>query len=464
MMKLRLGWRLLGMAAVVGVLAWDIGVAATPAPAPRTQPIVRADDLFPYGVYIAGGTWYDHEWAAGNGKFRSVAAYLDNVTASMQAGGFNVVWPNAMAVEAPEYEKVLRTWIAAARPRGIRVLPQGGPFPGGSDEIYRGVKNWPALVDGEIKPFYRTVVPKFRDDRTLLAWSIGEEPPAEERDRPIYEAIRSVTDVVTALDPHHPAIFLYHWPEGVEMAARIVRPKIMPSNIGPFQGTPGLATWTENTIYYSVDIERRFRASRSIGVPLWVMGTASEVDEYKNGRLVTDRRRPTPNEIRWQVWAALFHGARGFFYFVYRDLDPAPIPNGEYIIGMVDSRGMPNEMYHAAVRAGQETRPLWPLLIRLEAGALAYEYPPDPFGYDEQVESYWERLPRVRWRSFTHRDTRARYWMAVNFDLERAQTPVQVPETARLRDVGSGVIYTPATLSTLFLAPGSGALFEDLSR
>lgn len=117
------------------------------APCPAASPAtahVHARDLFPYGVYLGGGTLHDLQQTAREGGFGSVENYLENMTSSMERGGFNTVWPNNLLGDAGEYEELLRVWGQAARRHGLRLIPQGGPFPGGSEEIYRSVKDWPA--------------------------------------------------------------------------------------------------------------------------------------------------------------------------------------------------------------------------------------------------------------------------------------------------------------------------------
>ncbi len=451
------------LAALVIVFVITAGLAIFAFKSAPTA-IVRVEDFFPYGVYIGGGTWFDLEQTARDGGFSSVAAYLENLNSLIEKGGFNVVWPNNLPADN-EYEQVLRVWLDSAGRHGIKVIPQGGVFPGGTEEIYRSVDNWPNLVNQSINPFYGQMVPKFRDDPSLLLWSIGEEPPAEENDRPIYEAIKSVADFVATMDNDHPATFLYHWTDGVIMAAQIVRPRIMISNIGAFSDSPGLVTWTQNTIYYSLEIEKRFQEARAIGVPFWVMGSASEVDEYENGVLLVDRRMQRPSEIRWQFWSAIFHGAKGYFYFVFRDLDLAPGYNGEYIRGMVDTYNRPRDMFDAAENLGKETRALWSLLPRLDADQLLYNYSDYSIYPTESYQEYWENLPKVRWRSFTSRDSGGKYWMAVNFDLDNSRfvaPPPGLSSSARLKNVVSGAIYDYSGISGISLSPGSGVLFESL--
>lgn len=452
------------------IVAGCISTTPSPAPsvppsvaAPPTLPVVYASDFFPYGVYIASGTLFDLRNTARNAGFASVDGYLENVTSSMERGGFNTVWPNNLLGEAQEYAELVRLWTRFAARHGLRLIPQGGPFPGGTEEIYRNVTDWPGLVGMEIKPFYRQVVPQFRDDSTLLVWSIGEEPPAEERDRPIYEAIRSITEELARVDPNHPVVFLYHWPEGVEMGARIVRPQVIPSNIGVFSGLEGFQTWTQNTVYYTSELERRFQAARSAGALLWVMGTANEWELWSNSARQRDGRAPTAAEIRWQVWAGLLHGAKGYFWFIYQDLDPPPIPNGEAIRGMVDLRGNPGPMYYAAAQAGRDIQPLHHLLLRLEPGPPEFRVSPVSIYPDEEFVRYWESEFPVRWRPFTHMDNGTKYWMAVNFDLDRSHPALpsrNMTVALPMRDVATGANYTPGLLAGLILPPGGGALLQ----
>lgn len=454
------------MAAVFLVAACTSPTPTAPLPtgaSPSPASLVHAREFFPYGVYIASGTLFDLRNTARNGGFASVDGYLENVTSSMERGGFNTVWPNNLLGEPPEYAELVRTWSRFAAHHGLRLIPQGGPFPGGTEEIYRNVADWPGLVEREILPFYRQVVPEFGADPALLVWSVGEEPPAEERDRPLYSAIRTVTEELARLDPDHPAIFLYHWPEGVEMGARIVRPRVQASNIGVFSGLEGFRTWTENTIYYTSELERRFQAAKSAGAPLWVMGTANEWELWANETRQRDGRAPTAAEIRWQVWAGLMHGARGYFWFIYQDLDPPPIPNGEAIRGMVDARGVPGPMYHAAAQAGRDIRPLHPLLLRLEPGPLEYRVLHEVFNRDEEYDRYWASEFPVRWRPFTHMGNGTKYWMAVNFDLERSHPALpsrNMTVGLPMRDVATGANYSPGLLAGLILPPGGGALLE----
>lgn len=447
----------------------------TPAPSPQPP-----WDFFPYGVYIGGGWWDNLKETAREGRFGTVERYLDTMASLMARGNFNVVWSNNMPAEADEFEQVLRAWLTASGRHGLRVIPQGGPFPGGTEEIYRSVSDWPALVE-EMKGFWRKIGPKFKDDRTLLTWSLGEEPPAEERDRPIYEAIRALSLFTAGIDTNHPATFLYHWTDGVVMAARYVMPhlgsssRIVITNIDPFSGgisKPGLSGPTQHTAYYSLELERRCRAAQEVGARCWVMGGTNGIDRYQDWessrRRLIERGRPhSAAEIRFQVYAALLHRATGMFWFVFRDLDPACCRSEEYILGMVDFFGNPRDMYYAAAEVGKEIRPFQHILKELETGPLLYDY--RNLNYfesmpDEAYEAYWRSIP-VRWRSFKHKSNRqAQYWMAVNYDLEASRKAVphpSMPAGVKYKDLRDGKLYANKdALDDLSLLPGGGTLFE----
>lgn len=421
-------------------LAADAPVGGTPVGGTP----VGVGDVFPFGVYAGGNGPVPHLAAAG----ASLEEQIDFLCRDLLAHNFNTVWANNLS---PEY---LPLWLAKGREHGIRIVPQGGGMPMYLLDKGWWEDRWEPAIEAQVKPFYIDLARTHRDDPALLAYSLVEEI---EPDSPFFPHIASVTRLVAELDPHHPVIVLYNRATAAERAAREVRPEVIGYDCYPFFVNPvnGPVTHHAQRSYYERQIARFARAAASIDAQLWIMAQSwgrvaarDDVDPDKRGM-----RHPTPAEMRYQVWAALFHGARGMFFYAYSG-PPTPNADGYYDEHFLDHAGRPLPHYEEVARLSRELEPLKPLLLRLRPDAEA-----------EVV--FWEYRPQLHGRTFVHEDTGDRYLMAYNADVETAQPidfsfgyfPHYLTTADRFWDVLDGEAYDGAGLRQVSLPPGSGRIY-----
>ena len=424
---------------LLSLLVATLLVSAAPAQEP-----VGVREFFPFGVY-AGGNGPVPTMAA---EGKSLEEQIEFACRDLAAHNFNCVWANNL------YPKDLPLWLAKGRKHGIRIVPQGGGMP--MYLLNRGwwEDRWEAAIEEQVKPFYLDLARTWRHDPALLAYSLVEEIPP---DSPFFPHIGSVTRLVAEVDPHHPVIVLYNRATAAERAVREIRPRVIGYDCYPFFTDPrnGPTTQHAQQSYYERQIARFHRAAASIDAHLWIMAQSwgrvparEDADPERRGM-----RAPTPAETRYQVWAALFNGAKGIFFFSYGG-SPDPNSDGYYDEHFLDHRGRPLPHYEEAARVSRELDPLKPLLLRLN---------PAP----EAEVVYWENRPEAHGRTFVHRDTGDRYLMAFNGSVEATQ-PIDLefgyfqhyltPED-RFYDVLTGDALDGPALRQVELVPGGGALY-----
>jgi hypothetical protein len=163
--------------------------------------------------------------------------------------------------------------------------------------------------------------------------------------------------------------------------------------------------------------------------------------------------RPTRAQMRYQIWAALFHGAKGIFFYAYQGRTSPS--RGHLDEHLRDCHGQPLEHYDEAAKVSRQLAPIKPLLLRLDIA------PPD-----RQV-AYWENLPDVHGQTFVHRDTGDRYLMALNTDVSAPQ-PINLEfgyfqhtltQDDRFFDLDTGTARKGVELRDLTVEPGAGKLF-----
>ena len=405
---------------------------------------VGVRQFFPFGVYAGGNGPVPTMAAAGT----SLEEQIEFTCRDLAAHNFNCVWANNLLPEN------LPLWLEKGRKHGIRIVPQGGGMP--MYLLSRGwwEDHWEAAIEEQVKPFYIDLARTHRDDPALLAYSIVEEIPP---DSPFFPHIASVTRLVSELDPYHPVIVLYNRATAAERAAREIGPRIIGYDCYPFFTDPrnGPTTHHAQQSYYERQIARFHRAAASIDAHLWIMAQSwgrvparEDADPERRGM-----RAPTPAEMRYQVWAALYNGAKGIFFFSYGG-SPDPGEDGYYDEHLLDHTGRPLAHYEEAARVSRELDPLKPLLLCLDL-------------VPEAEVVFWENRPGSRGRTFVHRETGDRYLMTFNANVEEAQPadlafgyfPHYLSVEDRFYDVLTGAALDSAALRQVELVPGGGALY-----
>ena len=165
---------------------------------------------------------------------------------------------------------------------------------------------------------------------------------------------------------------------------------------------------------------------------------------------VTIWRRPTAAEIRWQVWSAIQHGAKGFFFFIYHGPFRGPGSKGESMDGLRDRNFKETLQFRVAAAVGMQLKKLAPVLLRLDLAPI-----------DKQVE-YWENTP-VSARTHLDRATGRRFVSMVNNDMEEPRAfgvdlgywPGMLPKEHGLFDLRTGALYDKGAK----LGPGDGTIY-----
>ncbi len=401
-------------------------------------------DVFPFGVYASGNGPVPTMAAAG----ASLVDQIDTLCRDLRAHNFDTVWINNLSSE------FLPLWLAKGREHGIRMVPQGGGMPMYLLNQGWWEARWESAIETQVKPFYEELAHKHRNDPSLLAYSIVEEIPP---DSPFFPHIADITRRVADIDPHHPVIVLYNRATSAERAVREIQPAVIGYDCYPFftNSRSGPVSHHAQRSYYERQIARFSRAAASIDAQLWIMAqswgrtaASDQADPAYRGM-----RPPTRAEMRYQVWAALFHGARGIFFYAYAS-NAQPNRQGYYDEHFLDYKGQPLPHYDEAARISRRLDPVKPLLLRLRPQA------------DVEVV-YWENLEQLHGRAFVHELTGDRYLMAFNADVEKEQPidlefgyfPHYLAATDHFHDVLSGVSYEGRDLRNVVLPSGSGRLF-----
>ena len=363
--------KLWAMGLLVTVVCSVVAAAERP-PGPR--------DFFPFGVYIGGN---NPLWGM-KPEGMSLAEEIEWACADLAEHHFNCVWPNNLSPQN------LDLWLESAERHGLRVIPQGGGMP----MYLLRYPGWQERVETQMKPWWFEFARKYRDSEALLAYSVVEEIPPEPE---VIEKMASLTKMVAEVDPYHPMIILHNKIGAAQLAVKHYRPAVIPVDHYPFFADPGPDrypnphTWTSSHSYYERECARLYEVASRVGAPGWMMAQGMSWESYKDGQKQPGGyRRPTPAEMHYQVWAALFHGLRGVFFFIYAGSKGMPPETGDFALGLLGPGPKATEIYEEVAQVAAGLEPLYPLLLDLRKGDL-----------DEEVV-YWEWNPHIRGRTFVN--------------------------------------------------------------
>lgn len=400
--------------------------------------VVPPERFFPFGVYVEGNAPIASMQESG----ASVEEQIEATCADLQAHHFNALWVHNLS---PKY---LDAWLAAASKHGQRIITQGGDMPMYLLDKGRWENSWKPAIESRVKPFYRELAKKYRGDPTLLAYCLVEEIPPSS---PFFPAIVEITQEVQKLDPDHPVIVLHNPIKSAQRAASEINSRILAFDIYPFfAGSSGPTTWPKQRIYYEGTLSKLSTIARQSGVPLWMMvqsWSKRRIDE-KGETTQWLMAKPSPAQLRYQVWMALLHGAKGVFFFGYQG--STELKKGALSEHFRDRHGRPLDHYEEASALSRRLDPIKPLLLRLdlapESGQVSRADHPDIHG-----------------RTFIDRDSGSRYLMVVSTDLKDSR-PIQLDLGAsgpddRFYDLETRAPQTAVELASLMLEPGGGKMF-----
>jgi len=399
-------------------------------------------DFFPYGVYAHGG----NPEVVPPGEGETLQDVMDRVCKDVAEHHMNCVWTCNLGFDH------LPLWLEAGRKHGVRIVPQGGGPPAFVRPAWFKDKEQFAQ---RVEPFYKEMAAKHGDDPALLAWCVTEENPPVEW---FLEAVADLTRKMEEWDPKHPVLTMDNRAPAAWRNAQIVKPKALTRDLyvffteglhGPYNAIGARSALTRES--------RRFReAAESCDAVFWFIGQGMSIVNCGGGRRHMLYRYPTPEEIRWQVWAAIQQGAKGFLYFMYvgRRGEPTPDFSGEFIEGLRDRNGLETPQFRMAAEVGRDLEPLLPVLLDLDVAPRHLEV------------VYWENSP-VSGQTFVHRKTGRRFLIVVNHDctaiqpigIELGYWPRMLDKEERLFDLRTGAKRDYQTLKLTTLLPGDGTVF-----
>jgi len=345
--------------------------------------------FFPYGVYMGHSLLPMMGRDIGGRDLQSQCLFVID---DLQKHGMNCVYANNNSLDVG-----LKAWLAAARGTRVKIIHQSG---GGPDAVpHKGAE---ALehVEKQMIPYFERYAIAYRGEPALLAYSLAEEIPAT-----TLPAVERMTRWLERFDPHHPGLVTYNNARIGAQACRIIRPKAICIDIYPF-----FEGWTleASKSYYLRNISLLAKATYEVDCPLWVVGQAMSLEQRAAAEEPWKRvwRKPTEAELRFQLWGALYYGAKGFFWFVYHSQAPEI---GERIQGLVQPGVAETDLMRWVAAIGAETKPFWPTILDWQPAL------------PENDIVYYSTSSTMLGRTFEDKERKWRYVLTLNADLQKAQ-------------------------------------------
>ncbi|MCX7597864.1 MAG: hypothetical protein N2512_03210 [Armatimonadetes bacterium] len=278
----------------------------------------RPPSYVPFGVYLAWERVPALAEFNGLEKWDFVARLLD----TLQANKVDSVWPVNILI--PDLAPLLRL----AAERQMRVFP-------GLAEIHYDIdwrhNNWD-YYDAQLAAIKESLTAAGDAASALGGYVLCDEPRAA-----VIEGLEQLRQRFAAMDPTRPAFAVTQWPV-TPAAIEKTRAPILCTDLYPFfapgnQNGPhtpqaSRAFYVNNLLRYSAtlrDTDRVHWAMFQCFVEIWgpweydkAFRAVALPGSYVNWVC------PTEAQMRWQVWAALRCGSKGFFCFLATP--PAPDP------------------------------------------------------------------------------------------------------------------------------------------
>ncbi|MDD5599842.1 MAG: hypothetical protein PHV82_18005, partial [Victivallaceae bacterium] len=176
-------------------------------------------DIFPYGVHIGFSFKLD-----GCGRPYKNDAELKEAVERVCKDLKNHHMSAAMVANCRV--KDIDLWLAAAEKHGIKLFFQGGGFP----MFIRAGKQLDENKE-TVKTFWKNMAEKYKNNKTLLAWSLTEERPPDEK---LAVFLAEIVKMMAGIDPDHPAFVIDNKAPAGELYARILKPRIVCTDRYPF--------------------------------------------------------------------------------------------------------------------------------------------------------------------------------------------------------------------------------------
>ena len=417
-----------------------------PAPnAPRDRCPQRDPGFLPLGVYWAG------EYAFGEYQVPKIRwAKVDKALDDMAAHHVNAIWlTHTGAADAAELAR-------RAAARGIYLAASLSEL-SCEEAPKRHAKHQAATIAGVLQTWGGAPPP--------IAWGLGDEP------RTGYASeMQLVANAWKQYAPGEPVTTVVMW--GDLAAYTPLGFDALCCDVYPFFGTPygypmhSADAWTSIT-------ERVVNS----GSRPWMMGAAFQeiwgpTNFDADGNVIIlpggiwHFQLPTPEQIRWQAWAAFATGAKGMFYFHYRtaaSVNPKAEPTKE--AGRTEKAirtGAPFALVHPDGRPSKQyaaMRQAYGKLAKLARVLAPLRRIPAPEAWTQPFD-----IANV----LRDPNTGKRYLMVVALYEGEGNRTVNVtlgPHITGLRSVTSGkevplTLQAPFRTAAITLPPGEGELFE----
>lgn len=291
---------------------------AAPAPAPSPAPAARQipPPFFPLGVYWPWETTCDPAVVPEPRAERLepfLAAQLDDLAAHH----VTVIW----TVNGPDTPAETGLLCRLAAARGIRILAGSGHW--GIHAQNQGSRDW---LDANL----RNGVNLWRDADAAarpLALVIADEPRQD--GAPGWTGLAEFAAFAARFaEAGVPVTTTVEWGQRRHVYAAAPTLPFASMNIYPFFGSPHGWRGLQSYGAYSDNVADFVAAAETAGRDAWIMGQAYQ-ELWGPGRVEADGSvtvlagtgrhwlMPTPAQLRWQVWTAMAHGAKGFTFFAY---------------------------------------------------------------------------------------------------------------------------------------------------
>jgi hypothetical protein len=292
----------------------------------------------------------------------------------------------------------------------------------------------------------------------LFGYQLREEPPAT-----LFPRVGLYADSIRDIDPDH-VIYSNLYPD-YALSERLGTPSYDAYLSGYIRTVrPGVISAAYYPLYrrgfrsgYFAFMERLRSAAFAADADFWAFAMTAHIEpEYP---------RPRESWIRFQVFSALAHGARGIEYFPY---SLPRSPTEDFRVAILDSAGMPTYLYSIVDRVNAEVMRLAPTLRLLRSVRVCRS--PDPLGAD-RIEWGLDGVERSRGLPVLlgrFSGEGADYLMLVSLDLESPGTLelrlapgvealIEVPRTA---EVEPARLPVDGGTVAVRLQPGDGRLFR----
>lgn len=209
------------------------------------------------------------------------------------------------------------------------------------------------------------MIADYKDHPALYGYYVKDEPKPME-----YRRLAQTHTYLRKQDPGHlPYINLfpnYGGPHQLQFEdydgyvngfVRAVDPLMLSYDHYPFRKKDDRDNWFAN-------LEVIRRDSLKLGVPMWVIVQALED--------ATRYRRPTLNQMYWQVSSSLAYGARSIWYFPYWSAGEPEKPEDWHYLGVVMPDGTPGPQYAAACEINPKLKALGPLFMELNSVSVMH--------------------------------------------------------------------------------------------